>query len=152
MHMTRSTLLSRLHRLGPARRRLLLRSVLAVTAASLAVALLPFRRAILFGSVPLGPRTGHVPSECAWAIEAAARRLPWRALCIEQGLAAQRLLRRAGIDARLHYGARHEPGEANLEAHVWVTVDGRPVIGGDEAGDFAEIASYPSLHGGLREQ
>jgi hypothetical protein len=143
MHLTGSTPLSRFYRLDPARRRMLVRASLAVTAASVAVALLPFRRAIRFGSAPLGPRTGLAPGDCAWAVEAAARRLPGRAMCIEKGLAAQRLLRRGGIDARLHYGARHDPESGKLEAHVWVTVDGLSVVGGEEAKDFAELESYP---------
>jgi hypothetical protein len=64
-------------------------------------------------------------------------------MCSEKGLAAQRRLRRGGIDARLHYGARHDPASGKLEAHVWVTVDGLSVVGGEEAKDFAELESYP---------
>jgi hypothetical protein len=72
-------------------------------------------------------------------VEAAARRLPWRTACIQKGLAVQRMLRSSGIDAVLHYGARHRPVTGKLEAHVWVTVDGRAVAGGEE------IASYPQF-------
>jgi hypothetical protein len=107
--------------------------------------LLPFRRAIVRGSTPLGEagdREGRVEA-LVWAVEAAARRLPWRTLCIEQGLAAQRMLRRRGIDARLHYGARNDQSASRLEAHVWVTVGDVPVIGGSEAARFAAIATYP---------
>jgi hypothetical protein len=62
-------------------------------------------------------------------------------MCIEQGLAAQRMLRSAGAEAVLHYGAQHEP--AKLAAHVWVSVGGTIVIGGEEAADFREIATFP---------
>lgn len=78
-----------------------------------------------------------------WAIEAAARFLPWRAMCIEQGLAAQRLLRRHGTEATLHYGARHHSESGKLEAHVWVKVGGKTVLGGADAPAFAEVATYP---------
>jgi hypothetical protein len=140
--MVNSSPLVRLRRLPVTQKRLLLRAILCLTAASAAVALLPFRRAIRFGSVPL--RHHRVSAEEAvWAIEAAARRLPWRAMCIEKGLAVQRILRSAGAEAILHYGARHHPDTGGLEAHVWVTVDGRAVIGGEEAADFALVASYP---------
>ena len=71
-----------------------------------------------------------------------SRRLPWRTKCIEKGLAVQRLLRSGGVDALLHYGARHAEN-GMLEAHVWVSVDGETVIGGDEAPGFAELAQYP---------
>lgn len=142
MQMTRTPPLLRLYRMEPARRRLLARAAIAVSAASAAVAMLPFRKVLGFGSAPLGRRDGTAPDALVWAVEAAARRLPWRAMCIEKGLATQRMLRRRGIDARLHYGARHS-ATGKLEAHVWVSVDGETVIGGEEARDFREIAVFP---------
>ena len=81
-------------------------------------------------------------AECVWAVEAAARRLPWRTMCIEKGLAAQHLLRKSGVDARLHYGARHNPDCGKLEAHVWVSVDGKTIIGDQSPLQFAELATY----------
>jgi hypothetical protein len=53
------------------------------------------------------------------------------------------MLRKRGIDARLHYGARTVPHSGELEAHVWVTVGREAVIGGAEAANFAEVAGYP---------
>ena len=94
-----------------------------------------------FGAVPLGKSWLDL-KDCIWAIEAAAPRLPWRTVCIEQGLAAQRLLRRGGIDAVLHYGIRNQPTAANLEAHVWVTVGGETVIGGEAVPGYAEVATF----------
>lgn len=131
----------RLYRLTPARRWLLLRASAVLTAASAAVALLPFKSAIRFGLVPFGTAKVRL-ADLIWAIETAARYLPWRTLCIEQGLALQRMLRRGGVDALLHYGARHDHDTGKLEAHVWVSVDGRIVIGGEGAPQFAEIARY----------
>ena len=64
-------------------------------------------------------------------------------MCIEQGIAGQRMMRRAGINARLHYGAHPGDGDAKLSAHVWVSVDGDVVLGGEEAVDFAEVAVFP---------
>jgi hypothetical protein len=142
MRATKSGPVKRLRRLGGERRRLLLRSVCLLGCASAGVALLPFRVAIRFGCVRLGHQAIST-ADCVWAVEAAARRLPWRTMCIEKGLVVQRMLRRAGIDAALHYGARHRPDSRKLEAHVWVMVAGRAVIGGEEARGFAEIASYP---------
>ena len=80
--------------------------------------------------------------DCVWAVEAASRRLPWRTMCIEKGLVVQRMLRSGGVNAVLHYGARHHPDTSRLEAHVWVTVEGIAVIGGAEAASFALVASY----------
>ena len=135
--------LQQFSRLSSERRRLLLRALFVLTAVSAAVALLPFRRAIRLGSLPLGRGRPASPDEFAWAVEAAARRLPWRTMCIEKGLAVQRMLRAAGVDAALRYGARHLPGSGELKAHVWVMVGGKAVIGGEEAADFAPVATYP---------
>lgn len=133
----------RLHGLGRERRRLLASAALALTAASAAVALLRFRTAIGFGGIPLGRRGAVTARDCVWAVETMARRLPWRTMCIEQGLAVQRLLRAAGVEATLHYGARTVQATGKLEAHVWVSVAGTIVIGGEEAPGYAEIAAFP---------
>lgn len=135
--------LVRYQRLSTARRVLLPRAIATLAAASLAVALFPFRKAIRFGSIELQSRAEASTNDIVWAVEAASRRMPWRTVCLQKGLAAQRMLRATGIDARLHYGARHEPGSRGLEAHVWVTVAGHPVIGADQAEAFAEVATFP---------
>lgn len=141
--MRQATSLTRLRRLPSERRRALVRAFLALTAASAAVAVLPFRKAIGFGSIPLKRRVNVIPNDCVWAVEVAARWLPWRAMCIQRGLAVQRLLRSGGVEAVLHYGARRVADSGRLEAHVWVTVADRAVIGGEEAAGFAEIAMFP---------
>ena len=143
MGMARTGFLTRFRRLDRARRVLLTRAAIILSLASASVAWLPFRRAIRFGSIDAQPLRRDCLEDCLWAVEAVARRVPWRTMCIEKGLAVQYLLRRSGIEARLHYGARHDPMSSELQAHVWVTVDGRAVIGGEEAGNFAEVATYP---------
>jgi hypothetical protein len=120
---------------------LLIEAGAVLTAARLTLLTRRFDRAIRFGSVPLGEASSsHSVGAIIRSIEAMARRAPFRALCIEQGLAAQRMLRRAGADAVLHYGARHDDGA--LKAHVWVTIDGEVVIGGAQAPRFREVAAY----------
>lgn len=125
------------------RRSALLRAVTALALAKVAVAVLPFRMAIRFGSSAKKGRADMTAEDCVWAIETAARNLPWQSKCIQKGLALQRLLRGHGVDAMLHYGARHGADGPGLEAHVWVSVAGGTVIGGEEAGGFAEIATFP---------
>jgi hypothetical protein len=142
MQKARLNPIARLSRQSPERRRLLTRAAVMLSIASGAVALLPFKRAIRLGCVSArGPKA--TISDCVWAIEAAARTLPWRTMCIEKGLALQRMLRRGGEEAVLHYGIRHHPDTSELEAHVWVSVDGETVLGGAEAPGFAEVARYP---------
>ena len=133
---------SRLQQLAPERRRLLMRACILLTVASAAVAALPFRWAIRLGPVPLGGQRRLSVEDAVWAVQAAARQLPWRTVCIEKGIALQRMLRSSGFDAVLHYGARHHDVTGALEAHVWVTLDGTAVIGGEEAANFAELARY----------
>lgn len=64
-------------------------------------------------------------------------------MCIEQGLAGQRMLRAAGHDATLHYGVRPPTGLGPLQAHVWITIDDEILLGGEDAADFAPVAAYP---------
>lgn len=122
---------------------MLLSALACLGGASVAVAVLPFRLAIRFGCVPVDPEQRQAPEDIVSAIETAARLVPWRTVCIHKGLAAQRMLRAAGANAILHYGARHREDDRKLEAHVWVTIDGRAVIGGEEASEFAAVATYP---------
>lgn len=135
-------------RLGWRNQRLLVEAGTALIAASAMVRLLPFRRAIRSGSIQLG-RRGRDPTELralCWSVERVAGTLPWRPLCFEQGLAAQAMLRRRGLDALLHYGMG-KPGSGELAAHVWVSVDGKVVMGGESAEEFAEVASFPAWSG-----
>lgn len=66
----------------------------------------------------------------AFAIPRAAARVPWRATCLVQALAAQRWLARIGIASELKLGARKSEA-AGLDAHAWLDAGGRTVIGGD---------------------
>ena len=116
--------------------------------AGLIVAVVPFRN---FGFLAARPVRKLPPADEArnlmrrqirWAIITAARRVPWRALCIQQGLAAQFMLRRRGIPSVLYYGAAlHEGG---LKAHVWVRDGDIDVIGGEAASRYALLARFPA--------
>ena len=68
--------------------------------------------------------------EIAWAIAAAARRLPWMT-CLVEALTAQRLLRQAGLSCELRIGMRRAAGNRPIEAHAWVVSDGQVVAGRD---------------------
>jgi hypothetical protein len=81
-------------------------------------------------------------SNVRWAIDAATRRLPWNPVCFQRGLAAQWMLRRRGVDARLHYGLTNDD-RAALRAHVWVEVLGETLVGGEEAGEYVRVATFP---------
>jgi len=112
--------------------------------ASLLIAILSFRRIAAIAAVRRS-RTAATPAQ-ARAIERAVaawgRRVPWRAVCFQQGLAAQLMLRRRGLVAALYYGAaRDETGQ--LIAHVWVRSGAVDVIGCEGAERYGLLAVFP---------
>jgi transglutaminase superfamily protein len=70
------------------------------------------------------------------AIQAVAARVPWRSDCLVQALAAQRWLRRRGVNSSMRLGVRQPNGR--FDAHAWLTVGGKVVIGGD-VDDYSEL-------------
>lgn len=127
----------------PAPPALLAEAGLAIFAASLAIRLRPFERiaASLDNPSPKGP---PADAETAYwvrrSIAAWGRRLPWRAKCFEQGLAAAAMLRRRGLAYALHYGAANR--DSTVAAHVWVTSGPVPVVGCENRGDFSLLATF----------
>ncbi|HZF42602.1 MAG TPA: lasso peptide biosynthesis B2 protein [Sphingomonadaceae bacterium] len=126
--------------------RLLMESAFFLSAASLAIAFVPFRRLARWLSEPGKPRA-ELPQEAVLdavqAVNGWARRMPWKTVCFQKGLTVQWMLRRRGIDSRLHYGVDHS-AEHGLRAHVWVSVNGEIVIGGDVAHEFTCLATFPA--------
>lgn len=128
---------------------LLLAETLAVIAvASAAIRLVPFRRLVRVAS--LGPLAGNRPGmrgagvdELRWAVEAVSRRVPWRVVCFQKGLALHLMLRRRGTPSLLHYGVGKDK-EGELAAHVWISVEGEIVMGGQVGGRFTCLATYPA--------
>ncbi|WP_159976969.1 MULTISPECIES: lasso peptide biosynthesis B2 protein [unclassified Novosphingobium] len=98
-----------------------------------------------FGKAPATTdRTEVLTWMVAWAVDRAAKRSPLRALCFEQGLAAQIMLRRRGIDSTLFYGvAAASDTSRPIRAHVWIETERFPVIGDPEPGGFALLATWP---------
>ena len=131
------------------RDRLLLTEAAVVLAlASMAIRLMPFRRvvgAVARGGEGEGARPGNYSEidRARWAIEACARRLPWKIVCFQKGVAMQTLLRRRGIATALHYGVAQD-AERGLSAHVWVTHEEEVIIGGDRSPYYTCLATFPS--------
>ena len=123
--------------------RLLIEAGLALATARAAIRLRPFKHIVSGALRPAG--LSARPAELAqlrWAVEAMARRDPWRALCFERALALRALLNRRGIASVLHYGIANDGDEA-LTAHVWLSVAGEVVIGGEAVPRVARVASFP---------
>jgi len=145
--MRRPDIFSALARLPGQRRRLLPEAMLTLAWSSLLVACLPFRSVMRLAGAP--PRrtspaaAATIVLDTVWAVEACGRRVPWRAVCFQQGLAVHLMLRRRGVSSTLHYGVRQNASDG-LKAHVWVTVGEVAVIGGEQAPRFARLVSVPA--------
>jgi asparagine synthetase B (glutamine-hydrolysing) len=129
-------------------RLLLGETVIFLALASVTIAILPFRVVAFLASgrwlpprTPPASRTDAV-ARIRWAVSAMARRVPFRAVCIHQGLAAQIMLRRRGIPSLLYYGAAQDKA-LGLIAHVWVRDGELDVTGCEEAPRFALLARFP---------
>ncbi|HEX8126833.1 MAG TPA: lasso peptide biosynthesis B2 protein [Allosphingosinicella sp.] len=123
---------------------MLAEALAALALASLAIAVLPFRRVAAAASARgRGPERSDPETvrRARSALIGWSRRVPWRTVCFQKGLALHWMLRRRGIRSVLLYGARRD-GDG-LAAHVWVDVDGETVIGGDESPNFACLARFP---------
>ena len=115
----------------------------ALAAAALATRLLSFDRTIRIGARSLStPREGDGKIESR-IVDALANRAPFRAVCLQRGLALQWLLRRRGVDAVLHYGIRLDPGDGP-QAHVWVSVGDEVVNGAPQHLHYTQVARYPA--------
>ena len=74
-------------------------------------------------------RQNASPEQVAWAVAAAARRLPGGATCLPQALACDAMLRRRGYATRLHIGVAAREGIGPMAAHAWVELNDRVIIG-----------------------
>lgn len=139
--------LARLWRISAGERLLLAEAVAVLGVMSFLIALVPFRRV-----APIARAPDRAPASEAeqlrwiravrWAVAASARRVPWRAKCIEQGFAAHWMLRRRAVPTVIHYGvARRDDG---LIAHVWVRSGAVDVIGCENIADYTEMAQFPA--------
>jgi hypothetical protein len=146
------TVLARWMRLDPARRILLLRAVAALCTASLKVRWLPFAR-IAMGLGPMRPPQSDALSEAftpadmaraediRWAVDGAARRLPFECACLARALAAHALCRGFGLAPVLHMGAQAGQ-QGRAETHAWLTAAGVGVTGYPLPPDMVEIGCF----------
>jgi hypothetical protein len=118
-------------------------AVLAVT--SLALKLVHFKRIAAWLN-----RRRHrgLPSsdlaladDIGWAVRVAARRVPFRALCLEQALAAALLTNHLRLPATLYLGVA-SGADGGLDAHAWLSVQSRIITGASGHHRFRVIATF----------
>jgi hypothetical protein len=111
------------------------RPLLALRAAVLAVATAPlFRLPLPTTERVLTPRRRRRPSDSSeaatalWAADVGlmAVRWPVRPSCLQRGAVRYHLLRRAGVDVQLVFGAGQV--DAAPAAHCWLLLDGEPYL------------------------
>lgn len=120
-------------------------TVVTLALASVAIHFLPFR--YLMGRLVRLPRPGSEvvadPAVLARCVLILRSRVPWKAACFQSALCLYLMLQRRGHRPLLHYGIkRDDTGE--LMAHVWLTLHGQALVGGDQAAGFSMVATFPT--------
>ncbi len=139
----------KLLRLSPSDRRLILTTALLLSAARLALGLLPVRtvRRLTTRAIPRRPGAAApdpaYPARVGWAIRAVAPDVG--ANCLPQALTAALLLQRRGHPVTLTIGLRRDD-TTRVAGHAWVESEGRIVIGGDELAAYTPLQAS-SRHG-----
>lgn len=91
---------------------------------------------------PHGVSTERV-KDLMWAIESTGRYAPKGINCLPRALALQRMLIRRGGRATIHFGVRR--GAEGVEAHAWVTLRDKVLLGGlPNLNEYAVLSSWPS--------
>lgn len=85
-----------------------------------------------------GANAAAVTDGVNWAINAACSRIPGTEKCLVKALAAQQMLLRRGIDARVRIGVP-KTLSGNFEAHAWVESQGRTIVGESRSERFVAL-------------
>jgi hypothetical protein len=140
------TRLTRFVRLPRRERQALIEAALALGLASLLVRTVGFSwiarrlgRHMEKGPSAAKPESVSEAARVGWAVDTAARVLPWKPVCLPQAIAATLLLKRRGIVSTLYLGV--DPTRA-LDAHAWVRVGEVTVTGGPVDQRFAVVSTF----------
>ena len=80
--------------------------------------------------------------DVSWAVQAAARHVPLRFVCLPQAMAAQRMLRRRGLASTLYLGVALESDRALLRAHAWLRAGDKILTGEAEAARHRQLVAF----------
>jgi hypothetical protein len=109
---------------------------------------LPFRRvAALRGLRPIQPAATTANPAVAvdveavgWAVRAVGQRTPWTSTCLMQALAGSAMLHRRRVHCSVHLAVA--PGDGGYDAHAWLSVGDRVVIGESGMAGYTEVGRY----------
>lgn len=132
--------------LSAAEQNLLLRAAALVAAVRAGLTLLRFPATRALAAAAARPRTPAVPppspEAIAGAVAAAGAVVP-AATCLTQALAAKVLLGQSGYPGSVVIGVARGP-HGQIEAHAWVELDGRVLLGGPREA-LARYTALPPL-------
>ena len=90
------------------------------------------------------PQASVITQRVAFVIPRVAARLPWRADCFIQAMAAQHWLQRKGIASALTIGTRKDQ-HGTFQAHAWLTCNEQVITGGDISGYVPLVTPHSEL-------
>ena len=141
-------LVLRFWRLPAGERRFAMEAIGLLLLARLALTFVPFERIGRWASInlarpaPDSEERERIRRHVRRAVTRSARHVPWKAVCFDEGLAAQHMLRRRGIASDLYLGVERKPG-GDLGAHVWVRDGEIDIVGGEGAKRFKPLVHFP---------
>jgi len=139
--------------MAPAQRLLVVEALFWLAFARLALVVVPFRviAARLGALTPpdearrLAMQDG-ADLEAAEAIGRAVRRAaanaPFRAVCLQQAIAAKAMLRRRGIRSALHFGMVTRLSDQARRPHAWLDLGQAKITGYPMRGEVVELACF----------
>lgn len=139
-------------RMGPTNRNLVGEAVLALAVARLRSGLRSFKQlaAHLGGAIPPDAPLPPFPAlsieqeatvrSVRWAVGAVAPWMPFRAVCLQQAIAARAMLARRGIGSVLHLGV--DTSTCKMSAHAWLDVGVLKVTGYPVDPAMNEVARF----------
>lgn len=113
------------------------------------LALLPFRIAMRWlglrrgsdGEGADGQATAPIVPLVADAVRRAASVAPFRAVCLQQAVAAALMLRLRGHAVQVHFGVAKD-ADGRMIAHAWSRCEGKLVTGGAQAPQYHPISVF----------
>ena len=129
--------ISRLVRLAPRERRLLLRAWWQLLFVDIALRLVSVPR-LLPRTAAATPTNPPLPlARIGWLLEVARRYSPLPSTCLKDALVLARMLRAEGIDAAVRIGVAR--GDGGLRAHAWVEHRGAPLLQSADGGTYTAL-------------
>ena len=146
--MAIALLLRKLARLSRRRRRLLTGALAALTLSTLALKLIPFSRLARWLGTSGQETPPQMPNQhealardIGWAVRAVAGRMPWKAECLVQALAATLLARFRRLPSTLYLGVAYS-NVGQLQAHAWLRCGSHIVTGNAGHERFKAVATF----------